>query len=167
MPISDSVLYEFDHEMANTRKVLERVPQDRFNYKPHAKSWPLSGLATHVANIPSWTVFTMRQDSLDYAPVGAPAYKTPEVTSNADLLAAFDKNVSEARGAISETSDEQFKQPWTLLAGGQPIFTMPRQDVVRSMIMNHLIHHRGQLTLYLRLLDVAVPGMYGPSADEA
>jgi uncharacterized damage-inducible protein DinB len=167
MPISDSVLYEFDHEMANTRKMLERVPEDRLDFKPHPKSWHLGGLATHLSNVPSWTVFTMRQDSLDYAPPGAPPYKTPEVTSKADLLATFDKNTSDARAAISESSDEQFKQPWTLLAGGQPIFTMPRLDVLRSMIMNHSIHHRGQLSLYLRLLDVPVPGMYGPSADEA
>ncbi|HEY2017453.1 MAG TPA: DinB family protein [Bryobacteraceae bacterium] len=166
MSISETILNEFDHEMANTRKMLERVPQDRLGWRPHPKSWNMGGLATHVANIPSWTTFTIQDDSFDYAPPGAPPFKNPEATSTAELLEIFDKNVTSARAAIAGASDEHLGKPWSLLAGGQTIFTMPRTEVLRSMIMNHGIHHRAHLGLYLRLNDVAVPGMYGPSADE-
>lgn len=166
MPISDALLPEFDQEMANTRKVLERVPDDRLDFKPHQKSWKMGGLATHVATIPSWTALTIARESLDIAPVGEPPYKSPEASSQKELLEIFDKNVADARSAIAGASDEHLFKPWSLLAGGNTIFTMPRAAVIRSMIMNHGIHHRAQLCVYLRLVDVPVPGMYGPSADE-
>jgi uncharacterized damage-inducible protein DinB len=166
MPISQSLLYEFDHEMGNTRKMLERVPEDKLDFRPHPKSWTMIELATHVASIPSWAAPTIDQDSLDFAPVGQPPYKNPVATSKTELLETFDKNVTSARTAIGGASDETLLKPWTLLAGGNVIFTMPRTAVLRSFVMNHLIHHRGQLGLYLRMTDTAVPGMYGPSGDE-
>jgi uncharacterized damage-inducible protein DinB len=167
MSISEMLLTEYDEEAANTRKVLERCPEDRFGWKPHEKSWPMAGLATHIANIPHWGGMVLTTDSFDYAPPGAPPYKEEPVTSRAELLERFDKNVTEARAAIASTSDEEFMKPWALLAGGNTIFTMPRIGVIRSVIMNHSIHHRAQLTVYLRLNDVPVPGLYGPSADES
>ncbi len=166
MPQNQFMLPEFDQEMANTRKVLERVPEDRLTYKPHAKSSDLGGLAMHVALIPSWGVETLTKDSIDIAPVGAPPYEPPKPATRQEILDAFDANVKSARTALENVSDEALSQSWSLLAGGKPLFTMPRGAVMRSMILNHLIHHRAQLTVYLRLNDVPVPGMYGPSADE-
>ena len=167
MPISESLLYEFDHEMANTRKMLERVPDDKLDWRPHAKSWDMVSLATHIAFIPSWCVDTIRKDSLDFAPPGEPPMQNTAASSRADLLARFDRNVAAGRAAIDGASDEHLMKPWTLLAGGHEIFTMPRTAVLRSFVMNHGIHHRAQLGLYLRLNDIPVPGMYGPSADES
>jgi len=166
MPISKMILPEFDHEMANTRKTLERVPDDKFAWKPHEKSSSLGGLATHLANIPSWTAQTFDRDELDIAPPGEPSYRVEEAKSRAELLAAFDKNVASARAALEAAGDENWKGKWSLLMGGNPIFTLPRTAVMRSFVMNHLIHHRAQLGVYLRLLDVPVPSIYGPSADE-
>jgi len=167
MPISESLLYEFDHEMANTRKMLERVPDDRLEWRPHTKSWNMGALATHIAFLAGWSVDTIHTDSLDFAPPGEPPVRNPEASSRADLLAMFDRNVAATRAAISGASDEHLMKPWTLLAGGHEIFTMPRTVVLRSFVMNHGIHHRAQLGLYLRLNDIPVPGMYGPSADES
>jgi len=160
------LLPEFDHEMANTRKTLERVPEDKFAWKPHEKSTSLGGLATHLANIPSWTKNTFEADELDIAPVGAPPFRLEEAKSRADLLAAFDKNVASARAALEKASDGNWQGKWSLLHGGNAIFTLPRTAVMRGFVMNHLIHHRAQLGVYLRLLDVPVPSIYGPSADE-
>jgi uncharacterized damage-inducible protein DinB len=167
MSISKNLLPEFDDEMSKTRTVLERCPEAKFTFKPHPKSGSLIWLATHLANMPSWTVFTMNSDSFDYAPPGAPPTKEEPVTSVKELLAKFDKGVAEARSALEGASDESIMKPWSLLAGGQTIFTLPKVAVYRGMIMNHMIHHRAQLTVYLRLNDVPVPGLYGPSADEA
>jgi uncharacterized damage-inducible protein DinB len=166
MKLSDTMLPEFDQEMANTRKTLKRVPDEKFSWKPHAKSTSLGGLATHLANIPSWTKNTLAADELDIAPVGAEPFRLEEAKSRADLLDAFDKNVSEARAALEAATDEDWQGMWSLLAGGNKIFTLPRTAVMRSFVMNHLIHHRAQLGVYLRLLDVPVPSIYGPSADE-
>jgi uncharacterized damage-inducible protein DinB len=166
MPISKMILPEFDHEMANTRKTLERVPDDKFAWKPHEKSMSLGGLSTHLANIPSWTPQTFDRDELDIAPPGEPPYRVEEAKSRAELLAAFDKNVASARAALEAAGDENWQGKWSLLMGGSPIFTLPRTAVMRGFVMNHLIHHRAQLGVYLRLLDVPVPSIYGPSADE-
>lgn len=167
MPISASLLYEFDHEMANTRKMLERVPDDKLDWRPHPKSWNMASLATHITHIPSWCVHTIQKDSLDVAPPGEPPLRNTVASSQADLLARFDRSVAAARAAIDGASDEHLMKPWTLLAGGREIFTMPRTAVLHSFVMNHGIHHRAQLGLYLRLNDIPVPGMYGPSADES
>lgn len=166
MKISDGLLPEFDQEAAMTKSVLERCPADKFSFKPHAKSWDLVQLATHLANIPMWTAFTLKQESFDVAPPGIPPYKEDLATSTAELVAKFEKNTTEARAAIVDTSDEDFMKTWTLLKAGAPMFSMPRLVCVRSFIMNHSIFHRGQLSVYLRLNDIPVPALYGPSADE-
>lgn len=162
MSIAQSLLPEFDQEMAGTRTTLERVPEDKFSYQPDPKSMTMGRLAAHVAEMPGWGVFAMKGDSLDLAGDFKPF--TPK--NRAELLAGFDKNIAEARAAIAAGSDEAFMQPWSLKMGDQVLFTMPRIAVIRSMVMNHTIHHRAQLTVYFRLNGVPVPGLYGPSADE-
>ncbi len=166
MTIKDALLPEFDQEMANTRKTLERVPEDKFAWKPHPKSFSMIALSTHIATMTGWTVDTMAKDSFDIAPPGAPPYKEQPAASSAQLLEKFDKSVAGARAAIAGASDEAFLKPWSLLAGGQTLFTMPRIACIRSFVMNHVIHHRAQLGVYLRLNDIPVPAIYGPSADE-
>ena len=166
MQISDALLPEFDQEMAGTRKSLARCPEDKFDWTPHPKSFKMVSLATHIVNMVGWTVDTIDKDSFDVAPPGAPPHKEEPVTSSKELLERFDKNVAAARAAIGGASDAQLMAPWSLLQGGQTLFTMPRIVCIRSFIMNHIIHHRGQLTVYLRLNDIPVPALYGPSADE-
>jgi uncharacterized damage-inducible protein DinB len=161
MAISDALLPEFDNEMANTRKTLERVPEGKFDWKPHAKSATMGRLATHVAMLPGWAVMTMQAGSFD---VGTP--EAAAVPASRNPLELFDKNVAEARAAITAAKDEQFLEPWSLLNSGQTIFTMPKVAVLRNFVMNHMIHHRAQLGVYLRLNDIPVPSIYGPSADE-
>jgi len=167
MSISAALLPEFDQEMTNTRKALERVPDDKFDWKPHEKSMALGGLATHLANLPSWTVYTINQDSLDLAPPGGEPFVTPLANSREEVLEAFDKNVAAARAAIAGASDEELLKPWSLLSGGNMLMTLPKIAVLRGFVMNHIIHHRGQFTVYLRLNDIPVPSIYGPSADES
>jgi uncharacterized damage-inducible protein DinB len=166
MKISETLLPEFDQEMANTRKVLERVPAAKFSWKPHPKSFELGALSAHLANMADWAELTLTSDSFDYAPPGAPPYETPKFTSTEDLVAAFDKSIAKARTALAAADDSQMMAPWSLMAGGNVVMTMPRAAVVRTFVMNHIIHHRAQLTVYLRLNDIPVPGLYGPSADE-
>jgi uncharacterized damage-inducible protein DinB len=167
MTIGQSMLPEFDQEMQSTRKALERCPDDRWNWKPHEKSGTVGWLAGHVATMVSWLPVTLTTEELDYAPVGGPAWQPPKIDSRKELLAEFDKNVAEARAALASVSDADLMKNWKLLAGGQEIFTMPRAACIRSMVLNHHIHHRAQLMVYYRLLGIPVPGMYGPSADEA
>lgn len=165
MAIGASMLTEFDHEMANTRKTLERVPDDKFDWKPHEKSFPMGKLATHLANLPSWTNVSIDLDEFDMAPGGEPI-KTPECNSQKEVLDSFDANVSKARDALAGVSDERIFQNWALLAGGNQVLSMPRIAVLRNFVLNHIIHHRAQLGVYLRLNDIPVPSIYGPSADE-
>ena len=166
MSISASLLPEFDQEMANTRKALERVPDDKLDWKPHEKSMSMGGLATHLANLPIWTVFTINQDSLDLEPPGGRSFRVEEKRSAREILEDFDKNLTAARDALAGASDEELLKPWSLLKGGVTLMTLPKIAVLRSFVMNHVIHHRGQFTVYLRLNDVPVPSIYGPSADE-
>ena len=166
MRIGQTMLGEFEQEMQNTRKVLERVPVDKWNWKPHDKSGTVGWLAGHIATLPGWASMTIQTEELDYAPVNGPSYQPPKMDNRKELLDVFEKSVAETRAALSSVSDEEMTKNWTLLAGGQKIFEMPRAACIRGMVFNHLIHHRAQLTVYLRLLDVAVPGLYGPSADE-
>jgi uncharacterized damage-inducible protein DinB len=163
MPMVDALLPEFDHEMTVTRKLLERVPEDRVDWKPHAKSFSLGELATHVSTIPMWGSITVNEPEIDTGTVG----RMPMLRSRAELLAAFDKHVADTRAAITGKSDAELMAPWTLKNHGQTVFTMPKASVWRSFVMNHLIHHRAQLSVYLRMQDVPLPSMYGPSADEA
>lgn len=166
MGLSDSLLPEFDHEMANARKTLERVPLEKSDWKPHPKSMAMGSLATHVGNIPTWVNYTIDQDSLDLAPGGEPLPSAELAKSNDELLATFDENIAKARAAIAGVADAELFKPWTLMSNGSTILTMPKIAVLRSFVMNHLIHHRAQLGVYLRLNDIAVPSIYGPSADE-
>ena len=167
MTIGNMMLGEFDQEMQNTRKVLERCPDEKWNWKPHDKSGTVGWYAGHIATMPGWTAVTLNTEQLDYAPVDGPAYTPPKIENHNQALAEFDKNVAEARAALAGVSDPEMLKNWKLLAGGKEIFTMPRVACIRGMVLNHLIHHRAQLTVYFRLIGVPVPGLYGPSADEA
>jgi uncharacterized damage-inducible protein DinB len=162
MAIKDGLLAEFDHEMGVTRRLLERLPEDRFGWRPHDRSMSLGGLATHLATLPQWTAIIMNEALFDITQ--APPNRA-EKTSRAEVLAEFDASVRTARGLL-DRSDPEFLAPWTLRRGEQQVFTMPRVGVLRSFVLSHTIHHRGQLSVYLRLNDVAVPAIYGPSADE-
>ena len=167
MSIGQSMLAEYDKEMSTTRRVLERVPLDKPDWKPHPKSFTMAQLAGHVCNIVSWLAITINTDSLDLEPPGGPKFPPPPIpTDKGKMLAEFDKHTAEARAALAAVSDESLMRDWSLLQGGRVIFTMPRIASIRGMILNHMIHHRGQLSLYLRLNDVPVPSLYGPSADE-
>lgn len=164
--ISQSLLPEFDKEMAGVRTSIERIPNDKLEWRPHPISWMMRDLATHLANLPGWTLISLQKDAFDINPPGEkPASKEPIASVN-ELLEIFDKNYSEARELIAASSDTVFMQPWTLLAGGKEQFTLPKVAVLRSFVMNHIIHHRAQLGVYLRLNDIPVPAHYGPSADE-
>lgn len=162
MSLADALLPEFDHEMTVTRKVLERVPEDRFDWKPHQKSFSMRDLAQHVATIPVWGQMTLTQPEIDLGSFHGP----DPVSTRSDLLKLFDANASATRAALLGRSDAEFAAPWSLKRDGHTIFTMPKAVVWRSFVMSHIVHHRGQLALYLRLNDVPVPSMYGPSADE-
>ena len=166
MSVKDTLLPEFDMEMDNTRRTLERVPDDKFSWKPHEKSGTLGWMAGHIANLPHWAKIAMEQDSLDLAPAGGPAYVPPKPANRKELVELFDKTRAEARAAIVAADDTAYSKPWALLMGGRELFREPRAAVLRRMVFNHIIHHRGQLTMYLRLLNVPVPALYGPSADE-
>jgi uncharacterized damage-inducible protein DinB len=166
MSIGQSLLPEFDHEMANTRKTLERLPENKLDFKPDPKSMSLGRLAGHIAEMPGWGAMTLQTDGLDIAPVGGQSMQPLIATSRQQLLAEFDKNVASARAAIAGVSDESLMKPWSLKAGGNVVFTMPRIGVLRTMILSHVIHHRAQLTVYYRMNGVPVPALYGPSADE-
>jgi uncharacterized damage-inducible protein DinB len=162
MPLVDALLPEFDHEMTVTRKLLERVPEGKHDWKPHQTSMALGALAQHVATIPMWGTMTLTQPELD---LGGDR-KLAELRSRAELLAFFDDNVKTARGHLTGKSDPELMAPWALKQSGHTIFSMPKASVWRSFVMNHLVHHRAQLSVYLRMNDVPIPSMYGPSADE-
>jgi uncharacterized damage-inducible protein DinB len=169
MAIRDGILPEFDHEVANTRKVLERVPEGKPDYKPHEKSMPMGRLAGHTAELPGWAKETILQDSVDVNPPGNPPpaqNAALKMTSRKQLLEEFDKRAAAGRAAIAGASDEELMKPWSLIANGKTIFTLPKIVVLRGFVMNHMIHHRAQLGVYLRLNNVPVPSIYGPSADE-
>jgi len=162
MPIAQMLLPEFNQEMANTRKMLERVPDGKFDYKPHEKSMKLGRLAAHTAEVPSWVTGTLRTERMDFTGDEKPF----SPTTRKEILDAFDKYVVEAREALSKATDEDLAKTWTLTYKGQQVFAMPRSAVLRTMILSHLIHHRAQLGVYLRMNNIEIPGMYGPSADE-
>lgn len=166
MSYAETLLPEFDQEMANTRKVLERIQDDKFDWKAHPKSNTIGWNANHIADIPYWLVMVLTKPSLDIAPVDGERYPFPKLIHRQEILDLFDRNVAAAREAITAAKDEEIGQPWALLQGGKPFFTMPRAAVVRGMVLNHLMHHRAHLCVYLRLNDIPVPGMYGPSGDE-
>jgi uncharacterized damage-inducible protein DinB len=166
MPMSDAILAEFTHEAVGTRKTLERVPEGRNDWRPHPKSTALGNLAGHLAQLPMWVGVTLQRDQFDINPPNGPKYPGYVMTSREDLLATFDGYLKEAKEAIAATCDEEFRKPWTFLNGGVVAFTQPKVAVLRSFVMSHTVHHRAQLGVYLRMNDVAVPSIYGPSADE-
>jgi uncharacterized damage-inducible protein DinB len=160
-------LNEFDHEMRQTRKLLERVPDDRLEFRPHPRSKTLGALALHVAGIPSWTSNLLGEASYDLGPDLATRERERALPKdNAEILATFDASVAKARAHIEAQSEGDLKKKWSLRKGAETVVTLPRAAVLRQFLMNHLVHHRGQLTVYLRMLDVPVPALYGPSADE-
>jgi uncharacterized damage-inducible protein DinB len=165
MPINDALLPEYDHEMATTRRLLDRVPEAQFSWAPHEKSMTMGQLAGHLANIPFWCTMTLDAASLDLETLGDEARpKAP--ASREEMLAHFDRRVATARQRLSKATDPEFLAPWTLKSGDQEFFTMPRISAIRTFVMNHSIHHRGQLSVYLRLNNIPVPPIYGPTADE-
>src|SRR5262245_27124774 len=139
MAIREAMLPEFDQEMATTRKVLDRVPEDKLGWKPHEKSWPMGDLATHLVNLPEWVGIALNQDSFDLAPPGAEPQRAKPANSHAEILERFDKAVAAARATLAAASDEHLLKPWTLLRGGQAIFTLPRVAVLRGFVLNHII----------------------------
>lgn len=162
MNFTERLLPEFDTEMTNTRKILEVVPEDKFSWKPHDKSMSLGALAAHISDLPDWALHSVQVDTLEI-----PAdYKAFAPATREELLRHFDEGVAKARPMLAGVAEPQLDVIWRLKFDGKTFLEMPRGKVLRSTVMNHLIHHRGQLTVYLRLLGVPVPGMYGPSADE-
>lgn len=160
--MSKPILAEFEHEMQTTRRALERLPEDKLAWKPHEKSMTLGALATHLATINHWAEAIMGTDSFD----AGTAPPNPELKSRSEILAAFDANTASARKAIAAATDPELLKPWSLLNKGNTVFSLPRIAVLRSFILSHGIHHRGQFSVYLRLNNVPVPSIYGPSADE-
>jgi len=160
MTIAETLLPEFDQEMAVTRRLLERVPSEKGQWKPHPKSFALGHLAQLVAQMPGWLTNMLGGTSLDLGTASGYSYETTDT-----LLSLFDKNVREARAALSAASDADLAVSWSLKHGERVLFSAPRAVVVRQTI-SHLVHHRGQLTVYLRLQDVPIPSIYGPTADE-
>jgi len=165
MDMHQAFLQELDQEMVNTRKTLERVPE-KMDWTPHPKSMTMGRLAQHLAEIPDWVSKTIDLDDLDLAPVGAPPHTPQPAKTPKDALAAFDKNLAAARAALASTTDAHLMKPWSLKMAGKTVMTLPRFAVLRNFVLNHNVHHRAQMGVYLRLNDIPVPSVYGPSADE-
>ena len=159
-------LPEFETELANTRRVLERIPDEKLDWKIHEKSNTIGWVANHLADIPGWVEMTICHDSLDVEPKAGETYKSPTESSIETILALFDKNVAEGRGLLESVEDATLHEPWSLLKQGETIMSMPRLVCLRTWVMNHAIHHRAHLCVYLRVNNIPVPGLYGPSADE-
>ena len=163
MAMKDALIAELKQESANTRKMLERTHPDKFSWKPHEKSMTLGRLAAHIAEIPVWANRTIDAQEYDFAsnPVKSNVYANTE-----ELLQVFEKTLAAAIDALQGVTDEQLNLPYQLKRGGVVIYELPRKVLIRNFVFSHLVHHRGQLSVYLRMLDIPVPGMYGPSADE-
>lgn len=166
MPYADTILPEFEQEAANTRKALAAIPDNILDWKAHPKSNTVGWVANHLAEIPGYVGGTLTQAEWDIAPENGPKYESPKLASVAEILDLFDKNVAEAIAAFKAVEDEAMGESWSLLEAGKPLITMPRAAVIRSFVLNHQVHHRAILCVYLRLNDIPVPGMYGPSGDE-
>lgn len=166
MPVRDLLRTELDLEAAFTRKHLERVPMRTLDFKPHSKSMTLGELSTFLAVLPTWGHFALTTDSLDVAPGGVPLPQQEVVRSQQELLDMFDRNLIALRAALGKASDVHLQKPWSLVASGKALFTQPRYLVFRTLFLNHMVHHRGQLGLYFRLLGVRVPAVYNDSGDE-
>ncbi|MGH9145894.1 MAG: DinB family protein [Vicinamibacterales bacterium] len=165
MSIAESLLPEFDRETGLTRQLLERVPNEKASWKPHPKSFSLGDLSLHIANLLTWAVSTMKETEFDINPPGGPGFVPLKFESIGSTLKTLDENVRTTRAVIAGATDGELMVMWTFKNGGKTVFSMPRIAVLRSFVMNHMIHHRGQLTVYLRELDVPLPQIYGPTAD--
>lgn len=163
MPLNEPIIAELQMEAANTRKMIERVPEKSFGWKPHDKSMTLGRLAYHICENPEWVNVTVDKDEIDFA---AKEYVQKEAKSTEELLKVFDASLAEAVECLKNASDEKLLGNWTMRNGEQVYFTMPKLAVLRSFVLNHIIHHRGQLSVYLRMLDIPLPQIYGPTADE-
>lgn len=163
MNLIDPILAELAHEGATTRRLLERLPQDRLGWQPHQKSMTLGRLATHIAEIPGWVGSIVEKDEFD---LGASGYVPPTLGSVAEIIAMFDKSVATAAETLKRQGNDRLLAKWRFKKNGQLLMEMPRLGMIRSFLMNHLIHHRGQLSVYLRLQNVPLPSIYGPTADE-
>jgi uncharacterized damage-inducible protein DinB len=167
MKITELLMEELDREAEGIRKTLERVPEGKNDWKPHEKSMPLGALATIVANIPAWLDMVVNMDELDINPSGGPQYRPPGWKTRKDLLDQFEASLKKGREVLKKTTDEHLlNTKWRMLSGGKPMSEQTRYVAIRDGVLNHLAHHRGQLTVYLRLNDAKVPAIYGPSADE-
>ncbi|MEP6729444.1 MAG: damage-inducible protein DinB [bacterium] len=166
MTIAEMLLPEFDMEIATTRKVLERVPDGKGEWKPHEKAFPMAHLAQLVARLPGWVNMVVERTELDIMPKDGPTTAGYSIETTATLLAEFERNAKAGREAIAKTTDAQFWESWSFKRAGETLFTQPRYLALRTSVLNHLVHHRAQLGLYLRLTDQKVPSMYGPTADE-
>ncbi|HEX9149344.1 MAG TPA: DinB family protein [Thermoanaerobaculia bacterium] len=166
MKLNELLLGELEREAPASRRILERVPDGRYDWKPHEKSMPLGYLATLVATMPGWIDAMVNLDQLDFAPKEPSAYKPPELRTNRELLEAFDAALAKGHAALRATNDEHLRTTWKLLAGGEVVQEQPRYIAIGDGVLNHWAHHRGQLSVYLRLNDVPVPSIYGPTADE-
>lgn len=158
-------LAAFDHIVAGSKAVLQAVPEDRLDWRPHEKSWTLGELATHLANLPNWTMPTLAASEFDISPAEGGPPPLAALTTTGELLSALDASSAAARAAVENSSEEDLAGPWTMLVAGEPRFTLPKAVVLRTFILDHMIHHRAQLGVYLRLLDVPVPQIFGPTAD--
>jgi uncharacterized damage-inducible protein DinB len=167
MSMSQALLPEFEQEMANTRKTLERVPEAKFSWKPHEKSGSMIWLAAHLADIPSWATMTIKSDELDMSPGGKKMEQPPLPKTTKELLERFDNYMKDARAAVAGVSDAELAKPWSLKDNGQILLTMPKGACLRTWVLSHNVHHRAQLGVYLRLNNIPVPAIYGPSADES
>lgn len=163
MPLQHSLLAELDHEGSNTRRMLSRVPVEHFTWKPHAKSFTLGRLVTHIAEIPTWVTRIVKEDELNLATLD---YKAQVMQNTSELMKLFEENLAKAKEDIKEVPDETFMKHWTLRSNDKVYFTIPKISVMRDIVLNHIVHHRAQLSVYLRLLDIPVPAIYGPTADE-
>lgn len=166
MSLADSLLPQFDQEVATTRKMLERVPGDRLDWSPHEKSMTLGRLASHLAEGPGWAGALLTQDSFDVEPPEGTGYEPADCGTVSEILALLDESVAQCRDIVAATDDETFLSPWSLLRAGETVFSAPKIGVFQQMVVHHMVHHRGQLSVYLRLLDVPLPQTYGPTADE-
>jgi uncharacterized damage-inducible protein DinB len=163
MPINQSLLQELEHESANTRKILQRVPEKHFDWKPHEKSYTLGRLASHVADLTKFFSVVVTTKELDFSKRG---YQQTNPSTSAELMQIFEDNLAKAKQDLQNATDDVFTQSWKLRSGEHIIFESPKIAALRTIAINHVIHHRGQLTVYLRLLNIPLPGIYGPTADE-
>lgn len=164
--LTDLFLAELEREATGTRSVLQRVPEGRNNWKPHERSMAMGYLAALVARMPSWVALMIKQDELDFKPAGGSPSPPQVPETRTELLQLLEQSLGEGREALTGTTDEHLLKPWRFLVGGRVVAEQPRHVMLRDSVFNHLAHHRGQLTVYLRLNDASVPAVYGPSADE-